>query len=218
MSPPKPKSTFQVTSLGPEYVPEYMALHKNLPQDEQRFVRPRTDFDLNLHLSAPMPLIGVHQSYPGHAHPMLVAAALLTYPQYAEDSRYLKGYPLHDTTAVLQGVISRRKGAASLIIDAARDLAAMEGHTSLIAKVHGENERAQRSFLRNGFKLSSERKDAFSKHPVLFFTTQVGWGAEVTSSPSSAAQPSEEPQRALDPPAYRSRKEELPEGNLQAHM
>ncbi len=139
---------FTVKYLSQDDIPAFMGLYEIVPDEKKPFLKPRTEDDLRDHLGAPMPVLGVYNE-----QNELVAGGLLTYPKHIDKTRYLEGYPLDHTTAVLQSVVSTQKGAVTTLIDVAKNLAAMKGHTNILVKVNDANECGVRSFSKNGFEI-----------------------------------------------------------------
>jgi hypothetical protein len=168
-SPPKEIS---VQYLDERHIDAFLALRDSLPEAKKKYVKPRTRQSLKEHLCAPMPMIGVFED------DQLVAGALLTFPEFAEHAAYLDKYPLNETTAVLQAVISVKSGMFSHLVEAAKNLSQMRGYTSLIAKIRADNPSMLERVQQYGFKIGEIQDDplATALCGVHFACAAIGFG------------------------------------------
>ena len=97
-------------TLNINEIRSFLDLQASVPEEKRKFVKPRTAEDLQAHMEAGMPILGV---YDGEK---LVAAALLTFPGHEGATKFLDGYPLTQTTAVIQSVSSIQKGTIRIIL------------------------------------------------------------------------------------------------------
>ncbi len=137
------------------------------------YLKERTIADLKAHIDARMPIIAVHS-----ARGEYVAHALLAYPIHDDVVQHMTQYPFNGTeatTAVIQSlyVMPKHRGKnldetikhkkmdpASLIFDTAKDLAAMHGHTRIMAKVACDNTGSLKTFEKSGFSIQETHFDA----------------------------------------------------------
>ena len=140
-------------TLNVNEIPIFLDLQASVPEEKRKFVKPRTAEDLQTHMEAGMPIMGV---YDGEK---LVAAALLTFPGHEGATKFLDGYPLTQTTAVIQSVSSIQKGTMPTLMTFAKELAQEAGYNLLLAKVHEDNDCGKNAFSRQEFEIIETKPD-----------------------------------------------------------
>ena len=186
-----PVTKIDLKCLSAADIPAFLDLYEKLDDIKKPFLKPRSAEDLLSHLEAGMPLMGVYRN------DILAAGALLTYPdpEYAAHTRHLEGYPLTPETAALQGVVSTEKGLFTTLVAFAKDLAATRGYSTLLAKVHDQNEGARSAFDKRGFQVFLTALDPQGGYKAHFFRAVTGGGA------TDAAVPLPQPAVGPLPPA-----------------
>ncbi len=142
--------------LGEDDIPAFLELQdkalKSLPDEKKHFLKVRSAEDLKDHLDARMPMIGIK-----NAQGQLLAQCLIAYP-YREEAKNIGDYPDQVktvTNAIIQSVCvdpaMRGLKLSEQILDAAKDLAAQNGHVALVAKVADDNLSSRNTFAKNDF-------------------------------------------------------------------
>lgn len=139
--------------LNVDEIQSFLDLQAAVPEEKRSFLKPRTAEDLQAHIESGMPIMGV---YDGRK---LVAAALLTFPEHETATRFLDGYPLTQTTAVIQSVSSIQRGTMTTLMDFAKELAEEAGYNFLLAKVHEKNDCGKEAFSRQEFEIIETKPD-----------------------------------------------------------
>ena len=177
---------FSVEILGEDDISSFLKLQKkvwkSLAPDEKHFLKLRTRQHLLNHMSHRMPIIGIKDS-----DGKLVGQCLLSYPSNEGGVINIHGYPIkgkESTTAIIQSLAVdpdvRGQGLSSLLIDTAKDIAAMTGHVALLAKVASDNKKSTKSFLNAAFSLADSGSDPVKKYPVNYWQTCVYNGCTAT--------------------------------------
>lgn len=156
---------FTVRTLGREEIPAFLALQDKasaaLPDGRKHFLKIRTQENLEAHIDAGMPLIGVFND-----RNELVAQALVGFPGrnpdrvlYTEDYEPLEG---HETeSAVIQCISAdpdlkgQKLHLMDPILEAAEAITAQTGLTRLVAKVATTNGGSLKGFRDRGYCLDS---------------------------------------------------------------
>lgn len=157
-------------------IPAFLALQSivrnSLPEGHKHHLKERTAEDLDAHLNAGMPLIGV-KSQDG----LLVAQALISFPDNPA-AKNLEGYPIHGIeglAAVIQSVAihpdfrGKELGLAAFIHQNILKTALQNERSILMAKVADTNPASQRSFMNNSFELASKGTDPTKGYGVAYF-------------------------------------------------
>ncbi len=154
-----------------------------LPPGKEHHLKERTLDDLKAHIDARMPIIAVYS-----ARGEYVAHALLAYPIHDDVVQHMHHYPFRGsecTTAVIQSLYVLPKHRAkninpewvekghdpiNLIFQAAKDLAIMQGHTRIMAKVAMDNKGSLKTFQKQGFDIQETRFDKFGRYVAHYLT------------------------------------------------
>ncbi len=180
-----------------------LALQDSLPEECYQFLKIREREDLEAHLSAGMPIIGVWDD--DH----LVAYALLTYPDLKEHAKFLEGYPEDPNAAILQSVVSTQKGGLTLLLNKAKELTTEKGLESLYAKVNAANENGLHAFGKRGFETVQVGTDPVKGYSAHFMQAVISPETQLSEGLSQPAQ---------DLPGYQFLKEEHPQESVQAQL
>lgn len=176
---------FQQLLLGKHDIPEFLQLQAKvwhaLGADQKHHLKLRSAEDLNTHLENRMPIIGMRKRNADGSLGKLVAQALVAYPFHQDAVKNLEGYPIKGNecvTAIVQSLAVdpdyKGWGMARVILDTAKDVAAMAGHTRLLAKVADDNGPSRASFLKSGFTAAAAGKDPKLQYNVTFWQCTFG--------------------------------------------
>lgn len=156
---------FIVRTLERDEIPAFLALQKKasaaLPDGQKHFLKIRTQANLEAHIDAGMPLIGVFND-----RNELVAQALVGFPGqnpdrvlYTEDYEPLEGHK--GESAVIQCISAdpdlkdQKLHLMDPILKAAESITAQAGLTQLVAKVAATNGGSLKGFRDRGYCLES---------------------------------------------------------------
>lgn len=167
------KQSFEPFLLGIDDIDSFLELQNKvldfLKENQKHFLKERKIWDLIAHIGARMPIIGVREVATGQ----LVAQALLAYPFNEDAVKNLDGYPIEGstaTTAIVQSLCAdptiKGQRLSDIVLDYAKMLANMTGHTQLLAKVAVDNKASTKSFLNASFTKASSGTDPVKKYAV----------------------------------------------------
>lgn len=173
---------FQTICLDDTFIPEFIdvqkLIFKSLSIDKQHHMKVRNADDLKTHLSAPMPIIGIVDTFNNNK---LVAQGLVSYARFTQMVKNLEGYPIFGeqvhTTAVIQALGIHPDytglGLSQTVLDTAKDLAGMAGMVQLIGKVADDNPPSHKAFVKNSFTIAATGFDPVKGYPVSYFSADL---------------------------------------------
>lgn len=184
---PAKSKNLTVLLLTEQDIPAIMALQEkvwaSLEGEDKHFLKLRSEDDLKLHLSSRMPIIGVKDE-----NGTLVGQCLVSYPVYADAVKNLEGYPIqgHEpVTAIVQSLSvdpdHTGKGISQIVLDTAKELAAMTGHLQVYAKISDKNRASQRSFVNASFEAAAAGLDPKQGYPVTYWKYSIYQGCAAAS-------------------------------------
>ena len=176
----KTANPFHAQFLEASDIPAFIALQNRvralLPEDKKHHLKERYAEDLLLHLAERMPIIGVKDK-----NGDVIAQCLVSYPKNSDAVRNLKGYPIAPGSECVVSVVQSLcvapeyagMGMSSLLLSAAKDVSAKDGHIVVLAKVADDNPKSQKSFLNNAFTNAAKGFDPVRNYPVSYLKYKI---------------------------------------------